>query len=316
MAGTGIVRGNILDLVRQIQSCRVTGAQSPGEERAARQAFFGFVNGQLRDVYDNLPLIFKDTTELTPEQRKTLTLCARLLLPAKLPQNGPQFEDIITGLDRYLANASSTQLNTISNWLQAIGTFLPAHATDLTLLRILVNLELNKIERSPIRDILQLIHTLVVFPYYAHPKADGLVRYTRPVHKPRNVPDLPVVQEPPDRIFDVVIAGSGPAGTLLAQRLSTAGKSVLLLEAGPYVPERTIDSDEILWTARLYKDSALQQANANIPLFGVQGPSFLVLQGACVGGGGIINNAVCFRLPAEQPGAVASIRIPCFVRRS
>src|SRR5262249_15323879 len=153
------------------------------EERNARQAFLGFLNAQLREVYPALPLIFKDTMELSPEQRKTLSVCARLLLPANLPPAGPQIDDIEEALDRLLANASSTQLATITEWLQAIGTFLPAQSTDLTLLRLLVTAQLNNTDRSPIRDVLQLIHTLVVFPYYAHPKADALVGYTRPVHK-------------------------------------------------------------------------------------------------------------------------------------
>ena len=310
LAGTGFVRTNILDFVRQIQSCRVTGAQSDDEERFAKQAFLGFVNGQLREVYPNLPLIFKDTTQLTPEQRRTLTLCARLLLPAELPPAGPQLDDIMAALDRFLANASSSLLTTISDWLQAIGTFIPAQATDLTLLRILVTMQLNNTDRSPIRDVLQLIHLLVVFPYYAHSKCDGLVGYSRPVHKPRNIPDLPVMAEPPERVFDFVIAGSGPAGTLLAQRLSAKGKSVLLLEAGPYVPERTIDADEILWTARLYKSSGLQQANAALQLGGLESPAFTVLQGACLGGGGIINNAVCFRLPAQRLSQWQSLGFP------
>jgi choline dehydrogenase-like flavoprotein len=300
VAGAGVVRSNILDFLKQIQSCKVTGAQSEGEENAAREAFLGFVNGQLREVYPLLPLIFKDTTRLSPEQRRTLTLCARLLLPSNLPASGPQFDDIDAALDRFLANASSTLLTTISEWLQAIGTFLPPETTDITLLRMLVTAVLDNTDRSPIRDVLQLIHLLVVFPYYSHPKADALVRYDRPKHEPRPVPDLPVAQEPPQRVFDFVIAGSGPAGTLLAQRLSAAGKSVLLLEAGPYVPERAIDSDELLWTARLYKSSALQQANAAAPLAGLEGPTFTVLQGACVGGGGVINNAVCFRLPSPR----------------
>ena len=300
LAGTGIVRANILDFVHQIQSCKVTGARSDGEEQAARTAFLGFVNGQLREVYPELPLLFTDTTQLTPEQRRTLTLCARLLLPTHLPANGPQLEDITASLDRFLANASSTLLNTISGWLQAIGTFIPSQATDVTLLRLLVTLQLNSTDRSPIKDVLQLLHTLVVFPYYAHPKADALLGYSRPKHTPRNTPDLPVVDEPPQREFDFVVAGSGPAGTLLAQRLSAKGKSVLLLEAGPYVPERTIDADEIVWTARLYKSSGLQQANAAAPLVGMEGPGFTVLQGSCVGGGGIVNNAVCFRLPSQR----------------
>ena len=297
LVGTGIARADILEMLRQTQSCTVTGARSKGEERAARQAYLGFLNGQLRDVYEHLPLLFKDTTQLTPEQRKTLTLCAQILLPAHLPPEGPTLDDVMAGLDRYLANASWTQLATITGWLQAIGTFLPPQVVGVGLLRMLISAELNKTERSPIRDVLQLIHTLVVFPYWAHPKADALAGYRRPSHESRNTPDLPVLSEPPDRVFDVAIAGSGPAGTLLAQRLSAQGKSVVLLEAGPYVPERTIDADEILWTARLYMDSALQQANSATPLFGAQAPSFMVLQGACLGGGGIINNAVCFRLP-------------------
>ena len=302
-AASGIVRLHILDFVRQIQSCRVTGAGSQEEEEAARQTFFGFVNGQLREVYGNLPTIFKDTTQLSPEQRRILTLLARLLLPAKLPPDGPQFDDIDAALDRFLANASSTLLETITGWLQAIGTFIPPDVSDVTLLRLLVTAQLNNTDRSPIRDVLQLIHLLVVFPYYSHPKADALVGYTRPEHRPRNTPDLPVVSEPPQRVFDVAIAGSGPAGTLLAQRLSAGGKSVLLLEAGSYYPERTITSDELLWTARLYKSSALQQANTASPLFGKEGPTLTVLQGACVGGGGIVNNAVCFRLPSQRLAA-------------
>jgi len=310
VAGTGVAQSHILDFVRQIQSCKVEGAQSDDERQAACQAFFGFVNGQLRAVYPSLPLIFTHTTELTPEQRKTLTLCARLLLPPNLPPNGPQFDDINAELDRFLANASSDLLTTVTGWLQAIGTFLPSQLTDVTLLRMLVTAQLNNTDRSPIRDVLELLHSLVVFPYYAHPKCDALVNYSRPVHQPRNTPDLPVLAEPPNQVFDCVIAGSGPAGTLLAQRLAAKGKSVLLLEAGPYVPERTIDSDEILWTARLYKSSGLQQANVAMPLVGTQGPTFTVLQGSCLGGGGIVNNAVCFRLPAQRLAEWQSLGFP------
>src|SRR5215831_15170966 len=244
LEGTGVLRESLLDIIRQVQSCKVTGAHSQTEEDAARKAFLGFLNRELREVYPNLPLLFQDTTHLSLEQRRTLALCARVLLPAQLPAGGPTFDDILAGLDTYLENASASQLATITEWLQVLGTFLPPDGGNPTLLRMLVTAELNRTDRSPVRDILQLIHTLVVFPYYAHPKADAILGYVRRSHEPLDTPDLPIALEPPDRVFDFVIGGSGPAGTLLAQRLAAAGKSVLLLEAGPYIPERMIDADE------------------------------------------------------------------------
>ena len=307
---SGVARANLLDFVQQLQSCRVTGAKSESEANAARAAFLGFFNAELREVYPGLPLLFKDSARFTAEQRRTLELCARLLLPSNLPPSGPQIEDVIAALDRFLANASGSLLRTITTWLQVIGTFLPSGGADPKLLRLILRAQLNNTDRSPIRDVLQLLHMLVVFPYYSHPKMDAVVGYSRPVHKPRNTPDLPVATEPPQRVYDYVIAGSGPAGTLLAQRLAAAGKSVLLLESGPYVPERTMDSDEIVGTSRLYKSSGLQQANAAAPLASVEGPPLTVLQGACVGGGGIINNAVCFRLPSSRLARWQSLGFP------
>lgn len=309
LAGSGVAHENLLDFVRQVQSCRVTGARSESESDAARAAFLGFFNGELREVYPELPLLFPNTAHFSPEQKRALELCARLLLPAKLPAGGPQIGDVTEALDRFLANASASLLSTITNWLQVIGTFLPEGA-DPKLLRLLVTAALNDTSRSPIRDVLGLLHTLVVFPYYSHAKADAVLGYQRPVHHPRNTPDLPVVEEPPDRVYDFAIAGSGPAGTLLAQRLSAKGKSVVLLESGPYIPERTMDADEVMGTARLYKSSGLQQANATPSLAGAGGPAFTVLQGACLGGGGVVNNAVCFRLPAKRLSDWQSIGFP------
>ena len=316
LAGSGVVRSNLLDFVRQLQSCRVTGAKSADEEHAARKTFLGFLNAELREVYPTLPVIFADTAQFTPEQRRTLELCARLLLPADLPPAGPQIDDVTSALDRFLANASASLLTTITNWLQVIGTFIPADGADPRLLRLLVTAQLNNTARSPIRDVLQLIHTLVVFPYYSHAKADKLLGYSRPVHQPRNTPDLQVVAEPPDRVFDFVIAGSGPAGTLLAQRLSAKGKSVLLLESGPYIPERTMDADEILGTARLYKSSGLQQANAAAPLAGSGRPRVHGAAGSVRRRGRSRQQRGMFPPSLPTAGPLAEPRVPGLGRRS
>ena len=71
-AASGVARANLLDFVRQLQSCRVTGAKSETEENAARAAFLGFMNAELREVYPGLPLLFEDSTRFTAEQRRTL----------------------------------------------------------------------------------------------------------------------------------------------------------------------------------------------------------------------------------------------------
>jgi choline dehydrogenase-like flavoprotein len=78
---------------------------------------------------------------------------------------------------------------------------------------------------------------------------------------------------------------------------------VILLEQGRYTPERVLGSDEVVATSRLYKDSGLQQANGALlaQIFEPrEHPGFVVLQGSCVGGGAMINNAICFRLPARR----------------
>jgi choline dehydrogenase-like flavoprotein len=108
---------------------------------------------------------------------------------------------------------------------------------------------------------------------------------------------LPVKRRPPDTVFDVVIAGSGPAGSLLAARLSAQGKSVLIVEAGPYVPERTIYADELKAIAQTYAGAGLQRANEQIF---ASDPGMFILQGRCVGGGGLVNNAVCFMLAKDR----------------
>jgi choline dehydrogenase-like flavoprotein len=101
----------------------------------------------------------------------------------------------------------------------------------------------------------------------------------------------------PDEIYDVVVVGSGAAGSVLAERLTARGRTVALVEAGDYVPERYDGPtgvrprpyDELDNLLRFYKDAGLQPATGDCRM--------VVLQGQCVGGSSVINNAVCFRMP-------------------
>ncbi|HEX5691364.1 MAG TPA: GMC family oxidoreductase N-terminal domain-containing protein, partial [Roseiflexaceae bacterium] len=87
---------------------------------------------------------------------------------------------------------------------------------------------------------------------------------------------------------DVVIVGSGAGGAVLGYRLAEAGRQVLMLERGRHVDPSEFSENEIDMFTKLYADGALQLSRD----FRLQ-----VLQGQCVGGTTVVNNAVCFDLP-------------------
>jgi choline dehydrogenase-like flavoprotein len=296
----GVLNVHIDELLRQLDSMEAIDASNAAEASAARDAFFAFFNHEAREVYPEIPLLLRDDRRLSDEERRALRICLPIVLPHPMPAGGPTVEDVIANLERFVGLANPRQLADIRNTLRAAAIALPL-LDDLLDLRRIAAAELRRKARSPLYDVLEQLHTLAVFPFYSHPKTDALVGYRRPAHVRRPpTPSLPVAAEPPDRVYDVVIAGTGPAGSLLADRLTAQGKAVLMLEEGAYVPERDIDADELTWTARLYKRSALQRANEPRSILAPQIPGFIVLQGGCVGGGSVVNNAVCFRLEPRR----------------
>ena len=87
---------------------------------------------------------------------------------------------------------------------------------------------------------------------------------------------------------DVVVIGSGAAASILSYGLAKAGRQVLMLERGDFVDPTQFTDNEVDMLSRLYADGALQLS---------QDFRFQVLQGSCVGGTTVVNNAVCFDLP-------------------
>lgn len=87
---------------------------------------------------------------------------------------------------------------------------------------------------------------------------------------------------------DVVIVGSGAGGSVLAFELANAGRSVIILEAGPYVPSSEFTENMADTIDRIYVDGALQaNTTYDVPLF----------QGACIGGSTVIDATIAFRAP-------------------
>jgi choline dehydrogenase-like flavoprotein len=95
---------------------------------------------------------------------------------------------------------------------------------------------------------------------------------------------------PADLEADVVIVGTGAGGGVLAHELVEQGHDVLMLERGDFVDPATFTEDEMEMYSRLYSDGLIQVSRDF---------SFRIIQGRCVGGSTVVNNAVCFDLPPE-----------------
>lgn len=88
---------------------------------------------------------------------------------------------------------------------------------------------------------------------------------------------------------DVVIAGSGPGGLCAATALTEAGLDVVVLEAGQFWRPKAFVRDMNFAQKNLYqaKGTRIMRGNVFIPLTAGRG----------VGGGTLVNSAICFRTP-------------------
>ncbi len=94
--------------------------------------------------------------------------------------------------------------------------------------------------------------------------------------------------EPMEMEADAVIVGSGAGGGVVAAELARAGRSVVVLEAGPLVDEASMPTDELDAYGRLY---------LNHGLLSTWDGSVTMLAGAAVGGGTLINWMTCLPAP-------------------
>jgi choline dehydrogenase-like flavoprotein len=111
-----------------------------------------------------------------------------------------------------------------------------------------------------------------------------------PANRPRVTSISPDAVDGDTLSADAVVVGSGAAGAIVAYRLAEAGKRVLVLERGRHLDPSEFTEDEVEQISNLYADGALQLSRDF---------SFQVLQGMCVGGSTVVNNAVCFDIPPD-----------------
>jgi choline dehydrogenase-like flavoprotein len=110
-----------------------------------------------------------------------------------------------------------------------------------------------------------------------------------PGEHPLNVNDSQSVDDR-DIEADICVIGSGAAGAVLAYRLAEicTDESIVVLERGQYVQPKEFTWDEVKMISKLYGDGVFQQT---------EDFRFTVLQGSCVGGSTVVNNAVSIPLP-------------------
>jgi choline dehydrogenase-like flavoprotein len=145
-----------------------------------------------------------------------------------------------------------------------------------------------------LRSAFQALKRIGLFLAYADPGPDGAgnptweaIGYQPPTPAPASLPAplalLGVERDATSLVrleADVVVVGSGAGGGVVAARLASAGLDVLVLEAGPYLPETELPLGEAEAMQRLYLD---QGTTATSDL------GVTILAGASLGGGTTIN---------------------------
>jgi len=93
---------------------------------------------------------------------------------------------------------------------------------------------------------------------------------------------------------DAVVIGSGAGGGVVAKELAEAGRSVVLLEAGPHLTAGDFMETTRYRRAftRLYYEQGLRSILGNT-LIATQ-------QGRCIGGSTTVNSGYCYRTPPEK----------------
>jgi choline dehydrogenase-like flavoprotein len=88
---------------------------------------------------------------------------------------------------------------------------------------------------------------------------------------------------------DVVVVGSGPAGGVVAYEAAAAGKDVILIEEGPPFTPQDFELEGSVSMARTMREGGLRST---------RGGFFMsTMQAIALGGGSLVNSAICVRSP-------------------
>lgn len=160
---------------------------------------------------------------------------------------------------------------------------------------------LQRLARSAVprlRSTYQGARSLIMLHAYAangSPESDALlsaIGYSPEINRRATAPHVPLSRIGPDSTIecDVCVVGSGAAGSVAAAELSTAGRNVLVVEAGCEWSGPDYDQHELAGMQQLFREGGTS---------GTRDLSVSLLAGACVGGGTTVNWQSCFRTPDD-----------------
>ena len=252
---------------------------------------------------------------LSPLQYRTVVALAEVLVPGEDAALSP--EEVGRGVDDYLFSFTAREKWKSKLALTALTFYplvrlrppwpimSPAHRKafiERCFLRDVAERRLPGFIRRAVQSMLFAAQQLVFIGYWSDPRSASSAGYVPFSRRPRFTEEMGKVDvnrpsvraRTPAEIdgdsitADAVIVGSGAGGAILAQRLAAAGREVVMLERGRHVDPKQFSEDEREQFSALFADGGLQMSTD---------ARFQVLQGMCVGGTTVVNNAVCFDLP-------------------
>jgi len=93
---------------------------------------------------------------------------------------------------------------------------------------------------------------------------------------------------------DVVVVGSGPGGAVVAKELAETGRRVLLIEEGPPFTPDDFELEGSRSMTRTMREGGLRTTRGYV---------MPTMQAICLGGGSLVNSAICVRSPEKTLAA-------------
>ena len=143
----------------------------------------------------------------------------------------------------------------------------------------------------PRRKAFQALKRLVTVAHYSAPNVGRTIGYPGPPGPPPATPKpirpLPISADA-TLSCDVIVVGSGAGGAVVAAELAARGKDVIILEKGGYRNEADFTQREDEGLAQLYDAGGL---------LSTRDLGLVILQGATLGGGTVVNYTTSFATP-------------------